>query len=243
MPLGTAPPSFASSTFSAGKRSAFRLLRVTATLLLPANPEFGHEIPLRPSRLYARNIFVQTEPTPIPVQAFAPDFARRLRLILTTLAALIARRFLREPRLAALIVPLWSRLQRAARRFERLMVGLAAGHLPKPRASGPGGPHRSAGQLPTGRGWLVRALGPEAAACATQLQALLAEPAAAELLALAPTARRILRPLARMLAIGPFAPRPRPVRAAPNLPPLREVAIRSPGFTWYVVSTPPTVPA
>jgi len=218
-------------------------LRLTATFPLPANPEFRHEIPLRSARLYARNIFMQPAPTPAPVQAFAPDFSRRLRLILTTLAALIARRFLREPRLAALIVPLWSRLNRAARRFERLMAGLAAGRLPKPHRSGPGGPHRSAAALPTGRGWLVRALGPEATACATQLEALLAEPAAAELLLVAPTARRILRPIARMLAIGAFAPRPRFARAAPELPPLGEVAFRSHGYTWYVVPTPPANPA
>ena len=190
---------------------------------------------------------MRVAPHTTPVQAFAPDFAHRLGIILAALAALIARRFLREPRLAALIVPLWSRLQRAARRFEHLMVSLAAGRLPKPRASGRGGPHRSADALPTGRGWLVRALGPEAAACATQLEALLAEPATAELLALAPSAQRILRPLARMLAIGAFAPRPRPARAAaaapPEPPPLGEVASRSPGFTWYVVPTPSANPA
>ena len=184
------------------------------------------------------------EPTPTPVQAFAPDFSRRLRLILTTLAALIARRFLREPRLAALIVPLWSRLQRAARRFERLMGNLAAGRLPKPRKSGPGGPHRSVAAFPTGRGWLVAALGPEAAACAMQLQTRLAEPAAAGLLAEVPAARRIVRPLARLLAIGAFAPRQRPARAAPEPPePLGEVAFRSHGYTWYVVPTPPASPA
>jgi len=191
---------------------------------------------------------VQPAPTPAPVQAFAPDFSRRLRLILTTLAALIARRFLREPRLAALIVPLWSRLNRAARRFERLMVGLAAGRLPKPRSSGRGGPHRSVAAFPTGRGWLVRALGPEAAACATQLQTLLAEPAAAELLVVAPTARRILRPIARMLAIGTFAPRRRPAPApAATSPqefsPFGKVAFRSQGCTWYEVPTPPANPA
>jgi hypothetical protein len=186
---------------------------------------------------------VNDAPTPVPVQAFAPDLARRVGIILVTLAALIARRFLHEPRFAALIVPLWSRLQRAARRFERLMARLAAGRLPKPRASGHGGPHRSADTLPTGRGWLIRALGPEAAACATQLQALLAEPAAAELLALAPAAQRILRPIKRMLAIGAFAPRPAraaPVAASPLafLPPGKLVG-RSPGFTWYEVPTPP----
>jgi hypothetical protein len=200
---------------------------------------------------------VNTEPTPVPVQASAPDLARRVGLILATLAALIARRFLRQPRFAALIVPLWSRLQRAARRFERLMARLAVGRLPKPRASGAppsgspgrGGSHRSAGTLPTGRGWLVAALGPEAAACATQLQALLAEPGAAELLALAPTAQRILRPIARMLAIGAFAPRPRPVRAAQVAAsplaflPLGKLVGRSPGFTWYEVPTPPAAAA
>jgi hypothetical protein len=179
---------------------------------------------------------VNAAPTPAPVQAYAPDLARRVGFILATLAALIARRFLRQPRFAALIIPLWNRINRAARRFERLMTRLAAGGLPKPRASGHGGPHRSAETLPTGRGWLVAALGSEAAACATQLQALLAEPAAVELLALAPAAQRVLRPIARMLAIGAFAPRPRP---APMAAPRREVAFRSQGFTWYVVPTPP----
>jgi hypothetical protein len=197
------------------------------------------------------NIFVQAALIPAPVQAFAPDFARRLGVILAALTALIARRFLREPRLAALIVPLWTRLRRAAGRFERLMVGLAAGRLPRPRRSGapssasPGCGHCGAGALPTGRGWLVAALGPEAAVCATQLAALLAEPATVELLALAPSARRILRPIARMLAVGAFAPRPRPAPAAPPgaPPPLGEVAFRSHDFTWYVVPTPPATPA
>jgi len=189
---------------------------------------------------------VTSAPLPAPVQAFAPDFARRLALILATLSAVIARRFPREPRLVGLIIPLWRRINRAARRFEHLMARLAAGTLPRHRRSGRGG-HRSATVLPGGRFWLIRALGSEAVACATQLEALLAEPATAELLALAPSAQRILRPLARMLAIGAFAPRPRPARAAaaapPEPPPLGEVASRSPGFTWYVVPTPSANPA
>jgi hypothetical protein len=177
---------------------------------------------------------------PTPVQAFAPDFARRLALILATLTAIIARRFPREPRLVALIIPLWTRINRAARRFERLMARLAAGTLPKPHRSGHGGPHRSADALPTGRFWLIRALGHEAAACATQLAALLAEPAAAGLLAEVPAAGRIIRPLTRLLAIGAFAPRQRPARAAPaSAPSSGEVAFRSQGYTWYVVPTPP----
>src|ERR1035437_1142043 len=64
-------------------------------------------------RFCARNIFVQAAP-PIPVQAFAPDLARRVGLILAALVALIARRFLREPRLALLIIPLCTRIHRAA---------------------------------------------------------------------------------------------------------------------------------
>jgi hypothetical protein len=169
---------------------------------------------------------VQPAPLPAPVQAFAPDFARRFGLILATLTALIARRFLRQPRFAALIVPLWTRLNRAARRFERLMVRLTAGRLPPLRRPHPGGPC-GAHTLPTGRFWLIRALGPEAAACATQLQALLAEPAAAGLLAAVPAARRIVLPLGRLLGLSASAParRPRAPRPArprpPPLPPIR----------------------
>ena len=112
---------------------------------------------------------MQSAPLPAPVQAYAPDFARRLGIILATLSALIARRFLREPKFSALIVPLWTRLTRTARRFERLMARLAAGTPAKPHRPGRTGGPRSATVLPTGRGWLVAALGSEAAACATQL--------------------------------------------------------------------------
>jgi len=148
---------------------------------------------------------------PLSASLLAPDFARRVGLIIAALAALVARRFLREPRLVALIVPLWTRLNRTARRFERLMARLAAGRLPRPRRSGRGGPHRRGAALPTGRGWLVRALGHEAAGCASQLEHLLAEPGVADLLAAVPAAGRILGPLRHMLGVGP-APRRRAAR-------------------------------
>jgi hypothetical protein len=191
---------------------------------------------------------VQLAPLPAPIQAYAPDFARRLGLILAALAAIIARRFPREPRLAALIIPLWTRINRAIGRFERLMARLAAGALPTPRRPGAPpsgslgrtGPHRSADGLPTGRFWLIRALGHEAAACATQLEALLAEPAAAKLLAEVPAAGRIIRPLIHLLAIGA---RQRPAPVLPDSPPLRAAAFRSHGYTWYEVPTPPANPA
>jgi len=187
---------------------------------------------------------VQPVPIPAPVQAFAPDFSRRVGLILASLIAIIARRFVREPRLAALAIPLCARLTRAARRCARLMAGLAAGRPSRPRKPGRrGGAHPN--RLPTGRGWLVRALGYEVAGCASQLAALLAEPAAAALLALLPAIGRILRPIVHMLTVPVAIPRRRPAPvatapvAAPLFEPFGKVAFRSQGYTWYVVPTPP----
>jgi len=62
-----------------------------------------------------------------------PNQAASFGVILRHLAALIARRFLRDPFHAALIVPLWQYLTRAALRLDRLLVRLAAGPLPPPR--------------------------------------------------------------------------------------------------------------
>ena len=58
-------------------------------------------------------------------------------------------------------------------------------------------------RLPSGRGWLVRALGYEAAGYGSQLAALLAEPELQALLTTVPAAGRILRPLCRMLGVEP----------------------------------------
>jgi hypothetical protein len=189
---------------------------------------------------------VTPAPIPAPVQAHAPDLARRFALIVAGLAALVAHRFLREPRLSSYIVPLWTRLTRAATRFERLMARLATNSLPKPRIR----PRRlkpHAAQttpLPTGHGWLIRALPHEAAVYAAQLESLLAEPAAADLLAASPAAGRILRPLARMLGLSAFAPkgtRPkrRPQAASPRtaptpapIPPLHPDPSYRPSANW-----------
>ena len=65
---------------------------------------------------------MQAAPLPPPVQAFAPEFAGRFGRILALVTKLIAARFLRNPRLILLIIPLCTRLNRAARRFERLMA-------------------------------------------------------------------------------------------------------------------------
>jgi hypothetical protein len=194
---------------------------------------------------------VTPAPNPAPVQAFAPDLARRISLIVAGLAALVAHRFLREPRLASLIVPLWTRLTRTATRFERLMASIAANRPPTPRAPRPNRPKPDTARtapLPAGHGWLIRALPQEAAAYAAQLDSLLAEPAIsllaepaiADLLAAHSAAARILRPLGRMLGLSAFAPkRNRPKRrpqaaspsAAPSPPPRPDPSSR-PSAKW-----------
>ena len=152
-----------------------------------------------------------------PTLTRAPDFAVRLALILANLAALVARGLLRDPFRAHLIVPLWKHITGAARRLDRAFARLAAGlsrpRAAKPRASGPH--HRSV--LPTRRGWLTVALGSEAAAYASQLKFLLAEPEAAAALANSLAARRTLAPIRRMLGLTP--PRPRRPRVRVRKPP------------------------
>ena len=142
-----------------------------------------------------------------PVARFrdvAPELVQRLCWIVAGLAAVVARRFLREPKFFALIIPLWSWLGRSGRRFGRVklqpvavpavvravMPRVARARVVKVR-------------LPSGRGWLVRALGYEAAGYGSQLAALLAEPELQALLLAAPAAGRILRPLCRMLGVEP----------------------------------------
>ena len=183
-----------------------------------------------------------------PLQAYAPDFARRFGMIMTALAALVARRLPRDPRLAALVIPLWNRINRAARRFERLMARVASGkpaRPSRPHRSGGGGPHRPDG-IPRGRFWLLRALGYELAGLASQLEALLAEAAAKAALAEVPAVGRIIRPFVHMLAIGatrrPARPAPAPASDREFIPP-GPVAFRSQGYTWYEVTVPPRRPA
>jgi hypothetical protein len=175
-----------------------------------------------------------------PTLSRAPDFAQRLGAILASLAALVARRFLRDPFRAALIVPLWTHLTRAARRLDRAFAHLAAAHVPAPKPSRPrpGGSHLKPA-LPTRRGWLVAALGPEAAAYASQIESLLAEPAAADALARSLAARRTLAPIRRMLGLVPPRPRRPRVRARPQPPPPPAAAPRPTPPSW-LRDPPPT---
>jgi hypothetical protein len=171
--------------------------------------------------------------TPTP----APGFAYRLAIILAGLAALIARRFARDPFHAPLIVPLWKHITRAARRLDRAFARLAASVPSRPRAAKPrSGPH-SKPALPTRRAWLVIALGSEAAAYASQLESLLAEPEAAAALARSCAARRTLAPIRRML--GLTSPRPRRPRVRIRKPPPPPVVRPTPP-AWLLEPQPGT---
>lgn len=163
------------------------------------------------------------------------ELAHRLGVIMAGLAALVAWRFLRLPRLVGLIGPLWARLTRAARRFDRLVTRparLLPARLRHDRSRHDRSAETRAPALPQGRAWLVRELGYEAAGFGCQLEALLNEPAMQALLATCPGAGRILAPLCRMLGVpAGLVARPAPTIAATEAAP---VAMRS---VWTPVET------
>ena len=139
----------------------------------------------------------------------APELVRRLGWIVAGLAAVVARRFLKDPTFHDVIVPLCGWLNRTWRRFGRVRVvpeAPGAHEVPKVVRA----PVVRDAQvrvvrrrLPLRRAWLVRALGWEVAGYGSQLQALLAEPEMVALLTAAPGVGRLLRPLCRMLGVEP----------------------------------------
>ena len=183
----------------------------------------------------------------VPVSRFsdvAPELVQRLGWIVAGLAAVVARRFLKEPKFFALIIPLWSWLGRCGRRFGRVKMGSVAVRPVLVRAVTPRVTKvRARGvRLPSARGWLVRALGYEAAGYGSQLAALLAEPELQALLTTVPAAGRILRPLCRMLgvepvgALAPAVVADAPVRARRVRP--QRVRIPLPGSTRPYICGP-----
>ncbi len=154
-----------------------------------------------------------------PLTPPAPDvrFAAIIGLLCRTVGARGGGGRLAGP----LVILIWTRLRRMGARFAALAARLAAGRRPvarrrarAPRPAPPASPSR----LPRGFAWLVRRV-PEAASAASQLQHLLAEPEMAALLAAAPQAGRILRPLCRMLGVRPpavVALPPRPAERSAN---------------------------
>ena len=126
-----------------------------------------------------------------------------------------------RPLSGPLLVLLWTRLQHVSQRLAALAARAAAGRAltrrrvaPLPPARrvpptpwvppAPWAPPAPFPRLPSKFAWLVR-LVPEAACYGSQLRHLLTEPEMAALLAASPQARRLLRPLCRMLAVAPPA--------------------------------------
>ena len=142
-----------------------------------------------------------TEPFGLPDAA--PELARRFAWIMAGLGALIARRFLKIPHLSRFTVQLWNYLNRATRRFYRALTRKPA----KVRATRVQGDRTDVERvrpvaLPSGRGWIVRELGWEAAAYLGAMEVLLAEVATRAALTEKPRAGRILRPICRMLGVS-----------------------------------------
>jgi len=141
-------------------------------------------------------------------------------------------------RLAApLMVLILDRLRGIKHTVARLAARIRAGRY-TPRRLGQRPPvqrkPRGPNKLPQGAAWLIR-LVPEAAASASQLRLLLADPDMAALLAAAPSAlARPLRSLCRMLDVAPpsILPAP-PARPRPKAPPRPKIPREKPepGFS------------
>ena len=115
------------------------------------------------------------------------------------------------------------------RRFAALVARVRAGLVRKPsttvRPTAAPRPRPPGQVLPRRRGWLLSVI-PGAIAYASQLSHLLAQPDMAELIARAPTLGRLIRPLARMLAMDlpaalqrpppPRRPRPKVEKPKPR---------------------------
>ncbi len=169
----------------------------------------------------------------------AERFASIIALLCRTVAASIAGGRLAGP----LIILIWRRLNRMGIRFAAIAARHDAGTLrpPRRRPQAPRPPlarPRKPDPLPRGKAWLLR-LVPEAAGGASQLQHLLADAEMAALIAAAPQAGRILRPLCRMLGI------PLPAALAPPPPPDGPIAPcrAASGRPSPAASPPPARPA
>ena len=185
-------------------------------------------------------------PMPNPFTVLEASFAAIIRALCMSLGARNTRP---DPLPHPIFVAVFYALSGRIRRFAALVARVRAGIVRKPAATprtpvatveGPA-PERPVSErpvLPRRRGWLLPLI-PNAPFYASQLRVLLAQPDMAELIALAPTLGRILRPLARMLAVelpaslqrppGPRRRRARPEKPTPT-PPGRALPSRRPSI-------------
>ena len=150
--------------------------------------------------------------------------------LLIRLQAAIAVVAARERALTVLLVAVWGRIGRISSRLERLIALWRAGKLPKPRrwlGRVPGTPaNKPVSIFPATPAWLLVAVR-DAAPFGARLENLLSEAECAEFLAAAPQARRLLRPLCRMLGVGVAAAPAGRVRAVWQVPRSAPVVVQA----------------
>jgi hypothetical protein len=141
--------------------------------------------------------------------------------ILTGLQAAIAVVAARERALTVLLVAVWGRIGRISTRLERLIALWRAGMLPAPRVRQGRVPGTQVNKpvlaFPATPAWLLVAVR-DAAPFGARLESMLSEAECVAFLAAAPQARRLLRPLCRMLGVGVPAPPVGKVRAVWQVP-------------------------
>ncbi|MBV9653179.1 MAG: hypothetical protein JOZ42_01310 [Acetobacteraceae bacterium] len=173
----------------------------------------------------------------VPAQSLTERFAFAVELVLRGLSLSIPRSREVLP-VAPLALSTWNRLKRLVARFSALVAAVEAGRFAtarrtpagerKPRQPSPESQTPAqAVKVPQAYGWLLT-LAPElnTRIGRAQIETLLADPAFLALLAQAPQAGRILRPLCHMLRIAlpeplrlpPRPRRPRPARSGAGRP-------------------------
>jgi hypothetical protein len=208
---------------------------MTIPSVMPARPAHAARVPTpasicpaiparathRPTIVLAQvgDVYVSFSVMPSPAP---PTPAERFALIIEGLCRAVAARGAGGRLAGPLIVLIWTRLGRLAGRFAALAARVAAGTAsprrsasPRRASQRPRPPYR---RLPRRFAWLPR-LVPEAAAYGAQLQHLLSDPEMAALVAAAPQAGRLLRPLCRMLGVRPPPGLHKPPAAPPTGPP------------------------
>ena len=173
--------------------------------------------------------------------SFLSSLASRFAPTIKVICALIAHHAGLDHRLSAIVLVVWNRLNRTLARLDRLVVRWQSGALRPPRARKPATPRAPAKRtppatkLPTRQAWLLHLI-PLAGQHQDRVKAILDDAEIAALVAAAPQAGRLLRPLARMFGLPlsdhlKLPPRQRKPRAPkpPKPPRLRQTPAR--GFT------------
>ena len=183
-----------------------------------------------------------------PSQSLTERFAFAVELVLRGFSLSVARR----QEVAPLALGTWNRLKRLVARFSALVAAVEAGRIPAAPRTRPAQERASAARVtrvppPKSYGWLLT-MAPElnTRIGRAQIETLLADPA---LLARAPQAGRILRPLCHMLRLPLpecllLPPRPRRRRPAPSGDPQPPPAARPqrPKPSWLRWPKSPALP-